>query len=133
MLALFLLAASVYEAPDPPRPKNQIDRLVFANLDRLGIHPAALSSDAVFLRRAYLDLTGTLPTANEARRFLGETNPNKRAELIDSLLNREEFADYWANKWSDLLRIKAEFPINLWPNAAQAYHHWLRSAISTGK
>ena len=130
MLALFLLAASVYEAPGPPQPKNRIDELVFANLQRLGIQPAALSSDAVFLRRAYLDLTGTLPTVEEARKFLADPN---RPQLIDNLLQREEFADYWANKWSDALRIKAEFPINLWPNAAQAYHHWLRSAISENK
>lgn len=130
MLALFLLAASVYETPGPPQPKNRIDQLVFANLQRLDIQPAALSSDAVFLRRAYLDLTGTLPTVEEARNFLADPD---RARLIDNLLQREEFADYWANKWSDLLRVKAEFPINLWPNAAQAYHHWLRSAISQNK
>jgi hypothetical protein len=51
-------------------------------------------------------------------------------EKIDRLLERDEFADYWAMKWSDLLRVKAEFPINLWPNAAQAYHHWIRTAIA---
>ena len=56
-------------------------------------------------------------------------DPNKRRALIDRLLERDEFADYWAMKWSDLLRVKAEFPINLWPNAAQAYHHWIRASI----
>src|SRR5208282_4259168 len=56
-------------------------------------------------------------------------DPNKRRALIDRLLERDEFADYWAMKWSDLLRVKAEFPINLWPNAAQAYHRWIRSSI----
>ena len=53
----------------------------------------------------------------------------KRKKLIDELLDRPEFADYWAMKWCDVLRVKAEFPINLWPNAAQAYHRWIRSAI----
>ena len=58
-----------------------------------------------------------------------DRDPNKRRALIDRLLKRDEFADYWAMKWSDLLRVKAEFPINLWPNAAQAYHRWIRTSI----
>jgi hypothetical protein len=70
-----------------------------------------------------------LPTAQEASDFLADPAPAKRAALIDRLLDRPEFADYWAMKWCDLLRVKAEFPINLWPNAAQAYHHWIRAAI----
>ena len=56
------------------------------------------------------------------------SDPDKRRALIDRLLERDEFADYWAMKWSDLLRVKAEFPINLWPNAAQAYHRWIRTS-----
>src|SRR5690606_32795835 len=55
--------------------------------------------------------------------------PNKRSVLIDRLLERKEFVDYWAMKWSDLLRVKSEFPINLWPNAVQAYHRWIRSSL----
>ena len=80
------------------------------------------------MRRAYLDVIGTLPTAKEASQFLEDQDPKKRSALIDRLLDRPEFADYWAMKWSDLLRVKAEFPINLWPNAAQAYHHWIRDS-----
>jgi hypothetical protein len=133
LIAAILPAATPYESADPARPKGRIDDLVFANLARLGIEPAALSSDAVFLRRAFLDTIGALPTAQEAQKFLADTSPDKRAQLIDNLLQREEFADYWANKWSDILRVKAEFPINLWPNAAQAYQHWLRSSISENK
>jgi hypothetical protein len=83
----------------------------------------------VFVRRAYLDAIGTLPTAQEAKEFLQDQNPDKRRALIDRLLERDEFVDYWAMKWSDLLRVKAEFPINLWPNAAQAYHRWIRTSI----
>jgi hypothetical protein len=60
-------------------------------------------------------------------------DPKKRAKLIDQLLERDEFADYWAMKWSDMLRVKAEFPINLWPNAAQAYHRWIRASIKDNK
>ena len=65
--------------------------------------------------------------------FILDRNPAKRRELIDQLLARDEYADYLAMKWGDLLRIKAEFPINLWPNAAQAYHHWIRDAIRTNR
>ena len=65
-------------------------------------------------------MLGTLPTAAKARAFLAAHDPNKRRVLIDQVLERDERADYWALKWGDLLRIKAEFPINLWPNAAQA-------------
>jgi len=110
-------------------PPGKIDELVLGQLNRLGIPPANLCSDAVFLRRVYLDVIGTLPTGPEAEEFLQDRDPHKRSLLIDHLLERKEFADYWAMKWSDLLRIKAEFPINLWPNAAQAYHHWVRAAL----
>ncbi len=118
-----------YAGPAAAEPQNEIDRLVFTRLERSGRKPAALCSDPVFVRRAYLDLIGTLPTAREASDFIASRSPNKRAALIDRLLARDEFADYWAMKWSDLLRIKAEFPVNLWPNAAQAYHRWVRTAL----
>ncbi len=87
----------------------------------------------MFVRRAYLDVIGTLPTAREAREFLLDQKPDKRRVLIDRLLQADEFADYWAMKWSNLLRVKAEFPINLWPNAVQGYHLWIRNSIKTNK
>jgi hypothetical protein len=124
--------------PKPPNPfemdvaltpQGRLDELVFAKWQQLKIEPAKSSSDAVFVRRVYLDVIGTLPTAEEAQSFLEDKASNKRSVLIDRLLERPEFADYWAMKWSDLLRVKAEFPINLWPNGAQAYHRWIRSAL----
>jgi hypothetical protein len=125
-----LWAASPFESPAPlPPPNNKIDELVFARLRALHLAPAQLCSDPVFVRRVYLDVTGTLPTATEAEQFILDRNPNKRAELIDRLLARDEYADYLAMKCGDVLRIKAEFPINLWPNAAQSYHRWVRDAI----
>jgi len=126
-------ALTPFEAAGSPAVRNRVDDLVFARWKQLGIPPAHLSSDAVFLRRAYLDVTGTVPTAPQAAEFLNSQDPQKRALLIDRLLDREEFADYWANKWSDLLRVKAEFPINLWPNAAQAYYHWIRDSLAANK
>jgi len=106
-----------------------IDRAVLADLGRLGLPPAAVCSDAVFVRRAFLDLIGTLPTGVEARDFILDSNPGKRAALADRLMRRDEFADYWAMRWGDLLRVRSEFPINLWPNAVQAYHRWIRTAM----
>ena len=118
-----------YEVEEEPAPRSKIDELVFAKLKELEIEPANPCSDAAFVRRVYFDTIGTLPTAEEARSFLDDDDPDKRAKLIDALLERPEFADYWAMKWSDLFRIKAEFPINLWPNGAQAYHRWVQASI----
>ncbi|MGA2176471.1 MAG: DUF1553 domain-containing protein [Verrucomicrobiota bacterium] len=122
-------SATIYESAAVLTPQNSIDECVFARLNELNIQPARVCSDAVFVRRVYLDVIGTLPKGSEAEAFVLDRDPNKRGALIDRLLERDEFADYWAMKWSDLLRVKAEFPINLWPNAAQAYHRWIRASI----
>jgi hypothetical protein len=126
-------AVGPFECQSSPASANKIDDLVFSRLKKHQIEPADVCSDAVFVRRAYLDVIGTLPTAHEAQEFLLNRDPKKRAKLIDRLLERDEFGDYWAMKWSDLLRVKAEFPINLWPNAAQAYHRWIRTSIQENK
>jgi Protein of unknown function (DUF1553)/Protein of unknown function (DUF1549) len=128
---------AVFQTEDPPLPAGakvvegarRIDELVRAALRAKGIAPAALCSDAVFVRRVYLDVIGRIPTAEEARRFLDDKDPNRRAALIDRLLEHRDFADFWAMRWCDLLRVKSEFPINLWPNAVQAYHHWIRTSM----
>jgi len=123
---------AVYEASTTPKPAGQIDKIVFAKLDSMGVKPV-LCSDAVFVRRAYLDIIGKIPTAAEAREFIEDQSAQKRKVLIDELMERDEFADYWSMKWGDVLRIKAEFPINLWPNAAQAYHRWVHASIAANK
>ena len=122
-----------YESASGFEPANRIDELVLAELQRRKIQPANLCSDEVFVRRVYLDLIGTLPEASAVREFLEDQQSDKRAVLIDVLFERDEFADYWSLKWCDLLRVKAEFPINLWPNAVQAYHHWIRASIVENK
>jgi len=126
-------AAGIFESQADLAPQNKIDELVFARLTELGIAPANLCSDEAFVRRVYLDAIGTLPTAKEASQFLADADPDKRGKLIDRLLERDEFADYWTMKWADLLRVKAEFPINLWPNAAQAYYRWINDSIRANK
>ena len=97
--------------PDRPAPdlrgfaaNNEIDRLVSAQLEELRLRPAELAPDHVFLRRAYLDALGVLPAPQEALAFLSDPDAKKREKLVDALLARPEFAEYWAQKWSDLLR-----------------------------
>ena len=126
-------SGNVFETANRAGTESPIDKIVFSKLASLNLNPA-LCSDGVFVRRVYLDVIGTLPTSKEARSFIEDKDlKNKRRLLIDRLLEREEFADYWAMKWGDVLRIKAEFPSNLWPDAAQAYHRWVRESLATNK
>lgn len=127
-----LSETNAFEQSIPPTPESQVDKLVFARLQKLNVEPY-LCSDGVFIRRIHLDVLGTLPTAMEARQFILDSSPDKRRLLIERLLARPEYADYWAMKWSDVLRIKAEFPVNLWPNAAQAYHRFVKASLSENK
>ena len=120
---------SPFESSGEYAPKNTIDTLVVAPLRKKGIKPANLCSDAVFIRRVFLDINGTLPKPQKVRTFLKDSRTNKRSAVIDALLQCDEFADYWSLKWCDLLRVKAEFPINLWPNAVQAYHRWIHDCL----
>jgi hypothetical protein len=143
VVALVLLAALAqgaekrtvepFEREGPPGPKNVVDEMVRRTLRKRGIEPALPCSDAVFLRRVHLDVIGTLPTTVEVLEFLRNSSTDKRAKKIEALFERKEFAEYWSLKWCDLLRVKAEFPINLWPNAVQAYHRFVRDAIRANR
>ncbi len=110
-------------------PMTELDQLALTALKEKGIEPAHPCSDAVFLRRVYYDLLGTLPDAAAVRAFLQDDSTLKRERLIDELLAHEDFATFRALKWCDILRVKAEFPINLWPNAVQAYQKWVLDAL----
>lgn len=126
-------SANIFEGSSRLATTSMIDKLVALKLASLDVHPG-LCSDGVFVRRVYLDVIGTLPTAKEARAFIEDRDArNKRRLLIDRLLARDEFADYWSMKWGDVLRIKAEFPVNLWPNAARAYHRWVYASLAANK
>ena len=113
-----------------PTPVNFIDQHAFDKLRSLRMNPSELAGDAVFLRRAYLDALGILPTADEAKAFVADARPDKRARLIDALIERPEFADWWALKWSDLLRNEEKV---LDEKGVQAFHHWIRRSIADGK
>jgi len=106
---------------------NFIDELVLRQLQFLHLPPAPSADDATFIRRAYLDTIGKLPTADEARGFLADGTSDKRNHLIDSLLAREEFVDYWAYQWSDLLLLNGS---RLRPEALKAFYTWIRQRVS---
>src|SRR5205807_722300 len=103
---------------------------VVARLKKLTIAPSDLADAAEFCRRVYLDVIGTLPTADEARRFLADPRPDKRARLVDELLERPEFADYWALKWADLLRVDRQA---LGHKHAYAYYRWIHDSFAANK
>ena len=109
---------------------NFVDDLVLRKLEELRIEPSPLSSDAEFIRRAFLDAAGILPTPDEVRRFLADASPDKRARLIDALLARPEFVDYWAYKLSDLLLVSSR---SLPSNAMWAYYNWIRASVAANK
>ncbi|HWG44677.1 MAG TPA: DUF1549 and DUF1553 domain-containing protein [Gemmataceae bacterium] len=115
----------------PAVPENNfIDRLVFRKLRKLNILPSDLADDAEYLRRVYLDVIGTLPTAAEAHRFLDDKRPDRRARLVEELLHRPEFADFWALQWADLLRVDRAA---LGPKRAYAYYKWIHDNLAANR
>jgi hypothetical protein len=121
-----------YEQPVPPqtfaalKPRNFIDERVVEKLRELNLPPSERSSDAEFIRRASLDTIGVLPTAEETRAFVAETTPDKRDHLIDTLLARPEFVDFWAYKWSDLLLVNSD---KLPEQPMWSYYQWIRRQV----
>ncbi len=113
-----------------PPEANFVDRLVWDKLERLGINPSPPADDATFLRRVFLDTIGTLPTPDEAREFLADRTAEKRTRLIERLLQRDEYADYWTMRWSDMLRVDQDRTL---PEGAVAMTRWLRQQIAENR
>jgi len=113
-----------------PRRFNEIDAHIFSKLKTLRINPSKDCKDEVFLRRAYLDLLGNVPKADEAIAFVSDRSPDKRARLIDKLLVRQEFADFWALKWADVLKVEGR---TLDEQGMKAFHGWIRDAIAANR
>jgi len=107
--------------------RNLIDEQVNQKLMDLKLPPSPQSSDSEFLRRAFVDTIGVLPTAVKAREFLADTSPDKRDKLIELLLNRPEFVDYWSYKWSDLLLVSSR---KLKDDEMWSYYHWVRDQVA---
>lgn len=109
---------------------NFIDDHVVAKLRGLNIEPSPLAGDEMFIRRAFLDASGTLPTPEEVENFLADKSPNKRARLIETILAKPEFTDYWAYKWSDLMLVSSR---KLGPVGMQSFYNWIRDSVEQNK
>ena len=114
-----------------PAPTNVVDAAVFGKLIQLGLPISERCDDATFLRRVTLDIAGRLPTPEEVRAFLEETDPSRRRAAVDRLLASDDYADFFANKWSRLLRNKArqnEDAVGMY-----AFHRWVRGSLARNK
>ena len=106
---------------------NFIDDLVLEKLAALNMAPSPKSDDSEFLRRVFLDTIGLLPTVDEAKSFLADADPEKRTKLVEQLLARPEFVDYWAYQWSDVLLLSGS---RLRPEAIKSYYKWIRDRVA---
>jgi hypothetical protein len=122
---VFLKDIDGFHWNDPPE-NNFVDHDIFAKLRQLQILPSDLCSDEEFVRRVYLDVIGELPSVGEAQAFLADQSADKRAKLINALLERPEYADFWALKWGDLLRLRGN---KVTPSGVHKFHHWLVAAL----
>ncbi|HXG24351.1 MAG TPA: DUF1549 domain-containing protein, partial [Chthonomonadales bacterium] len=109
---------------------STMDRLVMQKLAALGLKPSGRSSDTDFLRRAYLDVIGMLPTPAEVRAFVADRDPQKRAKLINALLERPEYVDFWTMKWADLLRCSRRI---LSEKGMYTFYNWIRRSVAENK
>ncbi len=116
-----------YQWNNPPS-NNYIDDLVYAKLKQLQFLASGTCSDEEFLRRVYCDVIGILPTVEETQQFLADTAPDKRAKLINTLLDRPEYAKFWALKWGDLLKMTST---QMGPEGVFKYHRWLQHSFET--
>jgi hypothetical protein len=113
-----------------PAEVNYVDQHVFAKLRAMEIQPSELCTDAEFLRRVYLDVIGVPPTPQEVRAFLDDKRADKRANMIDSLLERPEYAEFWASRWADLFRLRFD---TLRDKGTWGFYRWLRDSVASNK
>ncbi|HSJ02805.1 MAG TPA: DUF1549 and DUF1553 domain-containing protein, partial [Verrucomicrobium sp.] len=110
-----------------PPAKNFVDEHIFANLKQIGIPPSPVTNDATFLRRVSLDIAGRLPTLDEVQAFQTSQAPDKRDQAIEALLSSPDYADYFANKWTALLKNKRDDAADITANFA--FHAWMRDSL----
>jgi hypothetical protein len=114
---------------NPPE-LNYVDKHIFAKLKMLNILPSDLCSDQEFIRRTYIDVCGILPTGDEVRNFMGSQEKDKRAKLIDALLERPDYADFWTLHWADVLRNNRK---TIQVKGAHAFHEWIHDEVSNNQ
>jgi hypothetical protein len=110
-----------------PPVKNFIDQHVFANLKQIGIPPSPICDDSTFLRRVSLDIGGRLPTLDETKAFIADKAPDKRDRAVEALLNSPDYADFFANKWTALLKNQRTEAADITANFA--FHAWMRDNL----
>ena len=120
--AMAVWPENLWSAPKSGNPES-------SSLVSVWERPDGTATDGVMVRRLYLDVTGQLPTIHQAKTYVKSSNPGKRAALVEDLLSSDSFADYWTMRFCDILRVKSEFPINLWPNAVYVYHNRVRKFV----
>lgn len=130
-LSIATITVPYAQAPDSAafaafKPRNFIDERVIEKLRELNVPPSGACTDDEFIRRAFLDTIGVLPTPDETRAFLADTRSSKRDALIESLLTRPEFVDYWSYKWSDLLLVNSD---KLAVTPMWSYYQWIRRNV----
>lgn len=127
----FIVLPKGLEYTDPKTPEfNYIDTLVHTKLRKLRVIPSEICTDEEFLRRVFVDITGTLPTSEEHHKFLADENPDKRAHVIDELLNRKEFVEMWVMKWAELLQVRT-IANRVEKKPMLRYFNWLREKIAS--
>ena len=127
LVNVFNAAIPLGTASVHPEPLNFIDEHVFRNLELIGVGSSRLCDDATFVRRVTLDIAGRIPSSTEAREFLLDDDPEKRSKLIDRLLQSPSYADYFANKWTALLKNRRDDASDITSNFA--FHAWVRDSL----
>ena len=123
-------AASLYTKNRNVAIKSAVDKALEADWQKKGLLPVPEASDSLLVRRLYLDLTGRLPSVEDAKSFVYSRDPQKYEKLVDKLLNSRDYVAYWGMRFSDMLRVKSEFPINLWPNAVYIYQRRIEEFLA---
>ena len=131
---IVLPADKGYRWTNPPV-QNELDTIVYDRLQKLQLLPSELCDDETFLRRAMIDLTGTLPSVGEYRAFMADTNPAKRTALVDHLIKSDAFADLWTDLWAEMLRVKGGgyAPTATDTKAAETYYEWIHQQMAKNR
>ena len=126
---MFLKDIEGFKWNNPPE-ENFVDKFVFQKLQKLQILPSQTCNDEEFIRRVYLDVIGVLPSPAETKQFLGDTSKDKRIRLIDELLERPEYAEFWGLRWADLLRVNNK---QVTASGVHKYRRWIVASICDNK